>query len=213
MRAQAYDNPNYHPDRTYNGPGEAIANLYLSENTEHARLWLPQNQLEWQSIDLLRPDIARQTMAERDIKLDWRSKHRMAHSAFILCDLDTETTERFDFTSLRRNQTVIVGRRPNLRYSALSSDYVAQQHMMIRAGDDGWLNLNTTLAGDDSPIGLEVVDSARQAAIKFPSGTERYDYAKPIEPDPDLEKVRLRHVVALAGAAQLGLFLRNSGRR
>ncbi|HET7629857.1 MAG TPA: hypothetical protein VFK03_00620, partial [Candidatus Saccharimonadales bacterium] len=179
---------------------------------DQARLWLPQNTHEWQSVDLLRPEAARQQLAERDIKLDWRSRHVMARSAFILCDLDAEVTDQFTFKPIKHRQTVVVGRRPNLTFKALDSDYVAQQHLIMRADSDGWLNLNATIAGDDSPIGLEVL-STDAGLVRLPDGQERYDYAKPIEPDPDLEKVRLRHVVALAGAAQLGLFLRNPGAR
>lgn len=212
MRAQAFDRPDYNPDLTYNGPGQAVTNLYLSEATEHARLWLPQNPSEWQSIDLLRPDVARQELAERDIKIDWRGKHMIARSAFILCDLDNEQTDKFAFKTIRQDQTIIVGRRPSMDFAAVNSDYVARQHMIIKADRDGWLNLNATIAGDDSPIGLEVI-STDESLVRFPAGIERYDYAKPIEPDPDVEKIRVRDIVALAGAAQLGLFLRNSGRR
>lgn len=212
MRAQAYDHPDYNPIRPYNGPGQAITNLYLSEATEHARLWLPRNSREWQSLDLLRPDVARQSLAERDVRIDRRGRHAIAKAAFVLCDLDAEPTVKFNFKAIQANQTLVVGRRPSLNFTALDSDYVAQQHLVIKTDDDGWLNLNATIAGDDSPIGLEVV-STDDNLIKFPDGPARYDYAEPL-PWPDQDQVKFRQIVALAGVAQLGLLLsRHSSRR
>lgn len=212
MKAQACDHPDYNPIRPYNGPGQAITNLYLSEITDHARLWLPQNSREWQSLDLLRPDIANQALRERDIKVDWRSHRAIARSAFVLCDLDADRDKKFAFKTIGPDQTLVVGRRPSLSFAALESAYVAQQHLVIKADNEGWLNLNATIAGDDSPVGLELVTAADDL-IRFPDGPDRYNYAEPL-PWPDQDKLHLRQVVALAGVAQLGLLLsRHTGRR